>query len=104
MIPVPNGVAGDLMMERYFDIEPWQKEVNTNQTATLKAMSDYTGMDFLRIDELPYAIFMLYRHDAWVANMSQTEEGREFVKACVRLRKTSADTAAIRKFNEERGR
>ncbi len=104
MIPVPDGVVGELMIEKYFEIEPWQKEVNTNQTATMKAMSDYTGVDFLRLDDLPYAVYMLYRHDAWVANMSQSEEGREFIKACARLQKTTADSDAIRRFNEERGR
>ncbi len=91
-------------MERYFDIEEWQKEINTSQTSTLKAMSDYTGMPFFNLEDLPYAVYMLYRHDSWVANMSQSDEGREFMKACLRLQKTEADSQAIQEFNKERGR
>lgn len=67
-------------------------------------MSDYTGIAFSMLEDLPYSVYLLYRHDAWVANMTQTEEGRNFIKACLRLQKKDADVNAIREFNKERGR
>lgn len=103
MIPVPEGVAGEVLIERYFEIENWQRELNTDNTSTIKAMSDYTGMAFLSIDDLPYSLYMLYRHDSWVANMNQSEEGREFLKACWRLQQTKADSKAIQDFNQRGG-
>lgn len=67
-------------------------------------MSDYTGIAFSALEDLPYSVYLLYRHDAWVANMSQSEEGQDFIKACLRIQTTEADTTAIRQFNQERGR
>lgn len=101
---MPEGKAGEALKKKYFKVEEWQKQVNTDQTSTLKAMSDYTGIAFSNLEHLPYSVYLLYRHDAWVANTTQSEEGQKFIKACLRLQKKDADVKAVREFNKERGR
>ena len=62
-----------------------------------KLVSDYTGMSFFEIEELRIDIFMQLRKDAYVYKLSQTSEGRQYLKDCYRLTQTEPDREALRK-------
>lgn len=98
---MPPGKARDLLIDKYFKVEKWQKETQIN-TGELKAISDFTGLSFKEIEDLTYYEYCLYRRDAWVFLLNQSEEGREFLKTTWRLTQTKADLQAVRDFNQRR--
>lgn len=53
--------------------------------------------------ELSYPLFLLYRKDAWVNGLKQSEEGRELLKTLWRLQQTEADVDAIHRFQQRGG-
>lgn len=88
---------GEAIVHKYFPTEKWEKEITTH-TSTIKMIASYTKMSFSEVMELPYSLFFLYRHDAFVHNNRQTDDGREFLKALWRLQQTEPDLDAIRKM------
>ncbi|MGL4452172.1 MAG: hypothetical protein ACRCX8_19555 [Sarcina sp.] len=56
-----------------------------------KQISEYTGLNFLEIDNLAYWQYRLYRRDGWIAKQMESEQGREFLKDLKRLQQTNAD-------------
>lgn len=96
-------MAGVALTDNFFKKEKWETEITNSSTSTEKIIADYTGLKFPEIYNLPYSEYLLYRHDAWVANMMQSDEGKEFMQTCWRLQQTNADVDAIRKFNEKGG-
>ncbi|KMT21598.1 hypothetical protein [Clostridium cylindrosporum] len=101
-MPIPKGIAGEAILEKYFPSEEWENNIFCS-TGELKAISDYTGLNFKEIESLTYVEYLLFKKDAWVFNLKQSENGQEFLKTLYRLRQTKADINAIRKFNERRG-
>lgn len=63
-------------------------------------MSDYTHLNFVELQNLPYSEYKKYYHDAWISNLQQTDNGREFLETCWRIQQTEADEAAIKKYKE----
>lgn len=88
-------------MKKYFPSEEWERDFE-NYTSEIKAISEYTGLNFKEINNLAYAEYMLYRRDAWLHNLKQDEKGKEFLKTIWRLQQVTADEEAIKKFNERR--
>ena len=46
---------------------------------------------------------MIFRKDSWIRNLSQTEDGKEFLKAIARLNQTEVDVDKLREFKEKGG-
>lgn len=99
MLPIPPGDIGKAILDKYFPTEQWEREYES-ATAELKSISEYTGLSFKEVLDLPYSLFLLYRKDAWFYGLKQDEEGREFLKNLWRLQQTKADEKAVRRFIE----
>lgn len=74
----------------------------SNKFAEYKAIADYTGLSFIEVQELTYYEYCVYRKEAWIYNLNQSEEGKEFLKDIWRLNQTNADLAAVRQFNNRK--
>ena len=103
MIPVPQDVnVLNALVDKYFQKEQWEQDLTSN-TSDYKAVSDYSGVPLDKVQDLPYAQYKLYLRDAWLANMSKSEDGRKFLETCWRIRQTSADEKAIEKYQRYGG-
>lgn len=68
-----------------------------NRSWYRRLVSEYTGLDFFRVGQLDYIQFLLWRRDALIYRMNQTEEGREYLDNAWRLEQTEPDRASLRK-------
>ena len=90
MLPryAPSDGAGD----HYFYNLSWAREM----------VAEYTGLNFLQVGELNYIQFLLWRRDAFIHRMEQSEAGREYLRNAWRMTQTKADRGKLRrKFGKE---
>ena len=66
-------------------------------------MSDYTGLSFLEVAELNYLQYLIWRRDAYIHALSQTEEGREYLKNAYRMEQTKPDRKRLREKLRKEG-
>lgn len=67
-----------------------------------RLVADYTGLNILQVEELDYIDYLLYRRDAFIYRMSQTEEGVKYLNNAWRLEQTKPDRESLRqKFGKE---
>lgn len=85
------------MIQKYFETEEWESDYD-NSSAEIKVISDYSGLSFNEIMDLPLGLFLLYRKDAWIYNNLKSESGRVFLKDLVRFKTTEPDMDAIHAF------
>ena len=65
-------------------------------------VSRYTGLNILQVEELDFIDYLMYRRDAFIYRMSQTEEGVKYLKDAYRLEQTKPDRESLRnKFGKE---
>lgn len=65
-------------------------------------VSDYTGLDFVQIGDLNFLQFLIWRRDAYIRRLEQTEAGREYLENAYRMEQTGLDRAKLRKkLNKE---
>ena len=57
---------------------------------------EYTGLNFKEIDDLNIVDFFLYRRDAFIYKMNQTEKGREYLNRAWCLTQTEPDRKSLR--------
>lgn len=70
-------------------------------TASLKAVSDYCGLDFCSCLELDCYTYKLLIKDALIYKLSKTQEGQEYLENCWILTQTAPDKERLRKkFNK----
>ena len=56
----------------------------------------------LQVEELDYIDYLIYRRDAFIHKLSQTEKGEEYLDNAWRLEQTEPDRGALRsKFGKE---
>ncbi len=82
-------------------MEEWEF-LFTLSTSEIKSISNYTGLNFKDVLNLGMSEYLIYKKEAWIYNLKQSEEGKEFLKTLWRLQQTKADTKAIRAFEERR--
>lgn len=81
------------------DSEQGHYEINTIEE---KIISKYTGYNFDRINELDVIEYWLYLRDAAIYNLSQTNEGKEYLEKCWIIEQTAPDRTNLRKqFGKE---
>ncbi len=98
MIPLPSDPkVREAIIDKYFDTEQWESQYDTS-TSEIKAISDYSGLTFNEVLNLPLSLYLLYRRDAWIHNNMRSEKGKEFLKALWRLRQTEPDYEVIHRF------
>lgn len=65
-------------------------------------VAQYTGLNMLQVEELDILDYFIYRRDAFIWRMSQTEKGTEYLNNAWRLEQTKPDREALReKFGKE---
>ena len=58
----------------------------------------------LQVDELNYIDYLIYRRDAFIWKMSQTEEGKKYLDNAYRLEQTEPDRGSLREhFGRKKG-
>lgn len=60
-------------------------------------VADYTGLTILEVEDLDYIDYLIYRRDAFIYRMSQTEKGEEYLKNAWRLEQVKPDRESLRK-------
>ena len=66
-------------------------------------MSDYTGLSFLEVAELDYLQYLIWRRDAYIHVLSQSEEGQEYLKNAYRMEQTKPDRKRLREKLRKEG-
>jgi hypothetical protein len=59
-------------------------------------VSEYTGLNMREVDELNYIEYLIYRRDAFIYKLSQTEAGEEYLNNAYRLSQTEPDRKSLR--------
>lgn len=72
------------------------------QTGTIKRISQYSGLSFKAVLDLPYSYFLLLNRESWIESYQVTKEGREILRNLWRLQQTEADENAIAQFTGRR--
>lgn len=65
-------------------------------------VSSYTGLNMIEVNNLDYVTYLIYRRDAFIYKMSQTEKGREYLQNAYRLESIEPDRKSLREqFGKE---
>lgn len=64
---------------------------------------DYLHISIFELQKLPIDIYLYFMREAYITNLSSTEEGREYLNNCWRLEQTKPDREKIRSNFEQRG-
>jgi len=59
-------------------------------------VSEYSGLSFLEVEELPYVTYLAWRRDAFIYMLSRTEKGQEYLDNAWRMEQTEPDRAKLR--------
>lgn len=60
-------------------------------------VSSYTGLNFYEVSQLELVQYLVWRRDAYIHYLSQTEEGQKYLDNAWRMEQTEPDRAALRK-------
>ena len=61
-------------------------------------MVEYTGLDVHAALDLPCDQYLLFYKNWYIDRLSQTEEGRQYLDDCKRLKQTRLDKKALEKL------
>lgn len=61
-----------------------------------RLVSEYTGLSFFEVAELDYLQYLVWRRDAFIHRLNQTEEGQEYLKNAYRMEQTKPDRERLR--------
>lgn len=61
-----------------------------------KLIIDYTGLSLIEIYDLDVDIYMFLRREAYIYNLRESEQGREYLKNCYRIQQTKPDREKVR--------
>lgn len=65
-------------------------------------VSEYSGLNMIEVENLDYVAYLVYRRDAFIYKMSQTEKGREYLQNAYRLELSEPDRKSLRdQFGKE---
>lgn len=70
---------------------------------SVRAVVEYTGLNMLEALELPCDMFMLCYKNRVIEILQQTEQGREYLEDCERLRQTKMDIDGVRRLMKTMG-
>lgn len=62
-----------------------------------RLVAEYTGLNFLEVGKLNYLQYLVWRRDAFIHRLSQTEAGQEYLDNAWRMEQTKPDRVALRK-------
>ncbi len=65
-------------------------------------VSEYSGLNMIEVENLDIVAYLVYRRDAFIYKMSQTEKGREYLQNAYRLELIEPDRKSLRdQFGKE---
>jgi hypothetical protein len=67
-------------------------------------VSLYTGLNFYEVLAMDYLVYLTLRRDAFIAWLSQSEAGMEYLDNAWRMEQTEPDREALRKKFRKGGR
>lgn len=68
----------------------------------VRRVSEYTGLNFYEVWAMDYILYLTLRRDAFIAWLSQSEKGQEYLDNAWRMEQTEPDRKALRKkFGKE---
>ncbi len=73
-----------------------QKYYYKPETESEHLVAAYTGLNFKQIDELEFDEYLFYVREAYIYNLNQTEDGREYLENCWRMTQTKPDRSQLR--------
>ena len=59
-------------------------------------VAEYAGISLLQVRELNYIQYLIWRRDAFIYQLSRTEEGSEYLDNAYRMEQTKPDRARLR--------
>lgn len=62
----------------------------------LYLVARYVGISVIDVQELDYLDYLLFRRDAFIHSMSQTEKGQEYLDNAWQLEQTKPDRKSLR--------
>jgi hypothetical protein len=66
-------------------------------------VAEYTGLNFFEVAELDYLQYLIWRRDAYIHRLSQSEAGQEYLDNAWRMEQTKPDRNALRKKLRKEG-
>ena len=60
-------------------------------------VAEYARLSLLEVGELDYIQYLIWRRDAFIHRLSQTEAGQEYLDNAWRMEQTQPDRAGLRK-------
>ena len=70
----------------------------------VKLVNEYTSMSFSEIMDIDCISFKILLRDAFIYQMNQTEEGREYLAKAYMLKQTEPDRAGLMTLSNKIGR
>ena len=67
-------------------------------------MAEYTGLNFHEVSQLDYVQYLVWRRDAYIHKLNQTEEGKKYLDNAWRMEQTEPDRAGLRKKLRKEGK
>lgn len=65
-------------------------------------VSEYSGLNMIEVESLDIVAYLVYRRDAFIYKLSQTEKGREYLQNAYRLELCEPDRKSLRdQFGKE---
>lgn len=65
-------------------------------TLEYKYVSDYCNISILEVDDLDYVEYLCYLRDARIYQLSQTQDGQEYLKNAWRINQVKPDRDKLR--------
>ena len=67
-------------------------------------VSEYTGLNFYEVWDMNYIVYLTLRRDAFIAWLSKSEAGTEYLDNAWRMEQTEPDRGRLRKKFGKEGR
>lgn len=69
---------------------------------SIRRVIEYSGLDYYGVLELPCDLFLLMFKNSYVDGLRSTQEGRDYLDKCARMKITEPDYTGIKQWNKER--
>lgn len=68
-----------------------------------RLVHEYTGLTFQEVADLDYIQYLVWRRDAFIWKLNQTEEGQEYLRNAWRMEQTTPDREKLREKYKKKG-
>jgi len=73
-----------------------QKYYYKPETESEHLVISYTGLNYRQVEEMDFDEYLFFVREAYIFNLNQTKDGREYLENCWRMTQTKSDRAALR--------